>query len=144
MKVFIYRENNVINVGSVAPDLDIKEVAKSIVPNGIKFWIKEVSELPSEPQETWILSDDGSITIDIEKLAQLKRDQLLPLSPIEFDIKIHKNGLYDAVQELIKDNFNLRITYNRATFFSRTDPFIDQAQIALNLTNEQVDEMWMN
>ena len=66
------------------------------------------------------------------------------LTPIEFDIKLNNAGLYDAVQDLIKDSFELRIAYNRATFFSRTDPFIDQAQIALNLTNEQVDEMWMN
>ena len=66
------------------------------------------------------------------------------LTPIEFDIKLNNAGLYDAVQDSIKDNFELRIAYNRATFFSRTDPFIDQARIALNLTNEQVDEMWMN
>ena len=66
------------------------------------------------------------------------------LTPIEFDIKLNNAGLYDIVQDLIKDNFELRIAYNRATFFSRTDPFIDQARIALNLTDEQVDEMWMN
>ena len=64
------------------------------------------------------------------------------LTPIEFDIKLHNNGLYDAVQELIKDNFEMRIAYNRATFFSRTDSFVDQARIALNLTDEQIDEMW--
>ncbi len=64
------------------------------------------------------------------------------LTPIEFDIKLNNAGLYDAVQDLIKDKFELRIAYNRATFFSRTNPFIDQAQIALGLTDEQVDEMW--
>ena len=64
------------------------------------------------------------------------------LTPIEFDIKLNNAGLYDAVQELIKDKFELRIAYNRATFFSRTDPFVDQARIALNLTDEQVDMIW--
>ena len=64
------------------------------------------------------------------------------LTPIEFDIKLNNAGLYDAVQELIKDNFELRIAYNRATFFSRTASFVDQARIALGLTDEQVDEMW--
>ena len=78
---------------------------------------------------------------DIEK-AQLNRERMPRLTPIEFDIKLNNAGLYDAVQELIKDKFELRIAYNRATFFSRTDPFIDQARIALNLTDEQVDEMW--
>ena len=78
---------------------------------------------------------------DIEK-AQLKRERMPTLTPIEFDIKLNNAGLYDAVQDLIKDNFELRIAYNRATFFSRTDPFIDQARIALGLTPEQVDAIW--
>ena len=78
---------------------------------------------------------------DIEK-AQLNRERMPTLTPIEFDIKLNNAGLYDAVQELIKDNFEMRIAYNRATFFSRTDPFIDQARIALGLTDEQVDMIW--
>ena len=79
-----------------------------------------------------------------EERAKLNRESMPTLTPIEFDIRLNNAGLYDAVQELIKDNFELRIAYNRATFFSRTDQFIDQARIALNLTDEQVDEMWMN
>ena len=78
---------------------------------------------------------------DIEK-AQLNRERMLTLTPIEFDIKLNNAGLYDAVQDLIKDKFEMRIAYNRATFFSRTDPFIGQARIALGLTDEQVDMIW--
>ena len=83
------------------------------------------------------------ITIDRGKVVEIKRQNMPRLTPIEFDVKLHNNGLYDAVQELIKDNFEMHITYNRATFFSRTDSFVDQARIALNLTDEQVDEMWV-
>ena len=79
-----------------------------------------------------------------EEQAQLNRERMPNLTPIEFDIKLNNAGLYDTVQDLIKDNFELRIAYNRATFFSRTDPFIDQARIALGLTDEQVDEMWVS
>ena len=78
---------------------------------------------------------------DIEKV-QLNRERMPTLTPIEFDIKLNNAGLYDAVQELIKDKFELRRAYNRATFFSRTDAFIDQARIALGLTDEQVDTIW--
>ncbi len=78
---------------------------------------------------------------DIEK-AQLNRERMLTLTPIEFDIKLIDAGLYDQVQELIQSDVKLRIAYTRATFFSRTDPFIDQARIALNLTDEQVDMIW--
>lgn len=78
---------------------------------------------------------------DIEK-AQLNRERMPRLTPIEFDIKLVDAGLYEQVQDLISKDIKLKIAYTRATFFSRTDPFIDQARIALNLTDEQVDEMW--
>ena len=105
------------------------------------FYIVNLDELPSSPSETWYI-EDGVIKIDQKKLIEFNRQQMPTLTPIEFDIKLNNTGLYDTVQELIKDNFELRIAYNRATFFSRTAPFIDQARIALNLTDEQVDEMW--
>ena len=82
------------------------------------------------------------ITIDQGKVVEIKRQNMPQLTPIEFDIKLRNNGLYDAVQELIKESFEMRIAYNRATFFSRTDSFVDQARIALGLTDEQVDAMW--
>lgn len=78
---------------------------------------------------------------DSERL-QLDRERMQKLTPIEFDIKLVDTGLYDQVQELIQSDIKLRIAYTRATFFSRTDPFIDQARIALNLTDEQVDTIW--
>ena len=78
---------------------------------------------------------------DIEK-AQLNRERMPQLTPIEFDIKLVDAGLYDQVQELITSDIKLKIDYTRATFFSRTDPFVDQARIALNLTDEQVDTIW--
>ena len=103
------------------------------------YYIAE--NLPSSPPETWVI-ENGEIKIDQQKLIEFNRQQMPTLTPIEFDIKLNNARLYDTVQDLIKDNFELRIAYNRATFFSRTDPFIDQARIALNLTDEQVDEMW--
>jgi len=78
---------------------------------------------------------------DIEK-AQLNRERMPTLTPIEFDIKLVNAGLYDQVQGLIQSDIKLKIAYTRATFFSRTDPFIEQARIALNLTDEQVDTIW--
>ena len=77
-----------------------------------------------------------------EEKAQLNRERMPTLTPIEFDTKLVDAGLYDQVQELIQSDVKLKIAYTRAIFFSRTDPFIDQAQIALGLTDEQVDEMW--
>ena len=105
-----------------------------------------VEALPSmDTQPAWVLREiEGGFSVDVDqaKLTQFKRQNMSRLTPIEFDIKLNNAGLYDTVQDLIKDSFELRIAYNRATFFSRTDPFIDQARIALNLTDEQVDAMW--
>ena len=97
----------------------------------------------SEPIESWYI-EDGEIKIDQQKLIEFNRKNMPQLTPIEFDIKLNNAGLYDAVQELIKDSFELRIAYNRATFFNRTAPFIDQARIALGLTDEQVDVIWVS
>lgn len=94
-----------------------------------------------EPIETWYI-EDGEIKIDQQKLIEFNRKNMPTLTPIEFDIKLVDAGLYDRVQDLISKDIKLRIAYTRATFFSRTDPFIDQARIALGLTDEQVDELW--
>ena len=80
---------------------------------------------------------------DEEKLL-IYRQNMPTLTPIEFDIKLVNAGLYDQVQGLIKSDVKLKIAYTRATSFSRTDPFIDQARIALGLTDEQVDAIWVS
>ena len=97
----------------------------------------------SEPIESWYI-EDGQIKIDQQKLIEFNRQNMPTLSPIEFDIKLVNAGLYDRVQGLIQSDVMLKIAFTRATFFSRTDPFIDQAQIALGLTNEQVDAIWIS
>ena len=96
---------------------------------------------PKEPNESWYI-ENGEIKIDQQKLIEFNRQNMPTLTPIEFDIKLVDAGLYDQVQELIQSDVKLKIAYTRATFLSRTGPFIDQARIALGLTDEQVDEMW--
>ena len=147
MLVFIFNDASGVNVGSVDVDalkehkITIDQVAE-LSTNGKPYFIVDSKTLPTEPQQSWVLNEDGIIAIDQQKLIEYNRKNMPQLTPIEFDIKLNNAGLYDTVQDLIKDNFELRIAYNRATFFSRTDPFIDQARIALGLTDEQVDMIW--
>lgn len=142
MKVFIYKtiEGNVCVGTSVSED--VEHAAKITVPINTVFFIVESESLPSEPQDAWVLQEDGQIKIDQQKLVEFNRKNMPTLTPIEFDIKLVDAGLYDQVQDLISKDIKLKIAYTRATFFSRTDPFIDQARIALGLTDEQVDAMW--
>ena len=94
-----------------------------------------------EPIESWYI-EDGQIKIDQQKLIEFNRKNMPNLTLIEFDIRLVDAGLYDQVQSLIQSDVKLKIAYTRAAFFSRTSPFIDQARIALNLTDEQFDEIW--
>ena len=116
--------------------LDIMYVSASdeyiAINNGYRLMTNYEIDRHENPEK--YLSDEEKLLIYRQNMPQL--------TPIEFDIKLNNAGLYDTVQELIKDSFELRIAYNRATFFSRTDPFIDQARIALKLTDEQVDMIW--
>ena len=109
--------------------------------NVSEYLIVERQDLPLEPIESWYI-EDGEIKIDQQKLIEFNRKQMPTLTPVEFDIKLVDAGLYDQVQGLIQSDIKLKIAYTRATFFSRTDSFVDQARIALGLTDEQVDEMW--
>ena len=127
---YIYEINGVIYIGFFSDG--------NLPPTEV-YYIAE--NLPSSPPETWVI-ENGEIKIDQQKLIEFNRQNMPTLTPIEFDIKLNNAGLYDAVQESIKDKFEMRIAYNRATFFSRTDPFIDQVRIALGLTDEQVDTIW--
>ena len=80
--------------------------------------------------------------LSVEEKLQLSRERMPLLKPIDFDLKLDSHGLYDDVQTLITGNRTLMIAYTRASYFSRTDQFIEQARIALNLTHEQIDAMW--
>ena len=102
-----------------------------------------ITPKPSEFHNKWVDGEWVDQRTEQERNAYART--IMPtLTPVEFDIKLVDAGLYDQVQGLIQSDVKLKIAYTRATFFSRTDPFIDQARIALNLTDEQVDEMWMN
>ena len=134
-------DNDIFSSVALSPNLTKDEIASIVAEQNLQYI--DDSKTPNSPLETWYI-EDGVIKIDQQKLIEFNRKNMPTLSPIEFDIKLKNAGLYDAVQDLIKDSFELRIAYNRATFFSRTAPFIDQARIALGLTDEQVDELWTN
>ena len=112
--------------------IENEEFFAKLLQDGARLMTEEEVDRHENPEK--YLSD--------EERAQLNRERMPTLTPIEFDTKLVDAGLYDQVQELIASDIKLKIAYTRATFFSRTDPFIDQARIALGLTDEQVDMIW--
>ncbi|WP_278364796.1 hypothetical protein [Acinetobacter schindleri] len=139
--IFVYEEGGIVKLGHSIHENYI-DIEKSM-PSGTEFFIKKEVELPRHPIESWYI-EDGEIKVDQQKLIEFNRQNMPTLTPIEFDLKLVQHNLYDAVQDLISNNLELKIAYNRATFFSRTSEFIDQARQLLDLTDEQVDEMWMS
>ena len=131
MKTIAYHENGKLLVTAYTQDVEVP----------FEHVVIDCEIL--EPIESWYI-EDGQIKIDQQKLIEFNRQNMPTLTPIEFDIKLVDAGLHQQVQKLILSGIKLRIAYTRATFFSRTDPFIEQARIAIGLTDEQVDALWMS
>ena len=66
------------------------------------------------------------------------------LSPAQFELRLLKAGLRQQVLDYVAASEELQIVFNRATYFSRTDPFLLEAMQALNLSNTQVDAIWVD
>ena len=66
------------------------------------------------------------------------------LSPAQFELRLLKAGLRQQVLDYVATSEELQIVFNRATYFSRTDPFLLEAMQALNLSNTQVDAIWLD
>lgn len=101
----------------------------------------------SEPKPSQFHEWNGSAWVDSRTEEDRKEHErsLMPnLSRIEFKYKLHKAGRLKEVENFIAttDNFLLRLAYNEAQFFSRTDPLLSQALEDLDWTDEQVDEIW--
>ena len=107
--------------------------------------------------KSWFVGDFNEVTgkdldrflnqenyLSNEERLKLHRSRMPTLSPIQFDIKLRKHGSLQTVRDFVATNEVLDIAYNRATFFKRDDPLIETARIALGLTDEQVDEIWMS
>ena len=66
MKVIIYKQDNgipavVMPTEEALQDHTIVEIAVKDVPAGKPFAIVDASDLPTEPQETWVI-DDADLT----------------------------------------------------------------------------------
>ena len=66
------------------------------------------------------------------------------LSPAQFELRLLKAGLRQQILDYVSTSEELQIVFNRATYFSRTDPFLLEAMQALNLSDAQVDALWLD
>ena len=143
MKVFVFDINDRVHVGSVTGELSITDTISISIPEGQSYIILDNEDLPNEPQESWYI-EDGEIKIDQQKLIEFNRNQMPTLSKREFRGRLRYANLFDQVDAYVKASNDgyLQDAWEYADYFTRLDPFINQARIALNLTDEQVDTIW--
>ena len=143
MKVFVFDINDRVHVGSVTGELSITDTISISIPEGQSYIILDNEDLPNEPQESWYI-EDGEIKIDQQKLIEFNRNQMPTLSKREFRGRLRDANLFDQVDAYVKASNDgyLQDAWEYADYFTRLDPFINQARIALNLTDEQIDTMW--
>ena len=75
------------------------------------------------------------ITLDEKKVEEIKRSRFPTLSPAEFELKLLKAGLRQQILDYVATSEELQIVFNRATYFSRTDPFLLKKSSTLHLIN---------
>lgn len=125
-----YKHNT--NPGDIRYYSDDADVSKLINIDDYHLMTEEEIDRHENPEK--YLSDE-------EKKA-IARASIPDLTPIEFDMKLRKAGLLQTVRDYVATNEVMEIAYTRATFFRRTDPFIETARIELGLTEDQVDQIW--
>lgn len=142
MKVFIYKtiEGNVCVGTSVSED--VEHIAKITVPINTEFFIVESESLPSEPQDAWVLQEDGSIIIDQEKVVQIKRQQMTALTKRQFNLVLYDKGLLTQVKELLSQDERTQIEFDSTDTITRLHPTVIQLAKDLGLTEEKVDVLW--
>ena len=155
MKILYIQDNGILAVVNLSEDgEDLESLITRVVPENKHYVIVDNSAVfpEAEFRDAWHVSDEHLtngvnsnvvIIIDQVKAEQIKRNALPKLSPVEFELRLLKAGLRQQVLDYVAASEELQIVFNRTTYFSRTDPFLLEAMQALNLSNAQVDAMWL-
>ncbi len=129
--------------------MSLDDVAERTVPHGVKYFIVDSATFPDAPTEAWELSDKGVITVNQDKVAEFKRNQLAALTRRQFKLTLLENDLLQTVEnavaaiEDVKLRTRIQIEYAEADKFERQSDSVKYMLSLLNLTDEQADEMWL-
>jgi predicted secreted protein len=84
-----------------------------------------------------------------EEKEQLRLAQFLSLTRRQFKLALHENNLLDTVEQTINAiedptlKTRIQIEYNESERFERSNQSVQYMLGILNLTADQVDEMWL-
>ena len=99
----------------------------------------------SSPRPSQFYEWNGSEWIDPRTQAEIaayKRSLLKKLSKRQFSLYLYDNDKYDQVMHAIEANPRFKIEYDTVSDIERLSPTVAYMTTLLDLTEEQVDEMW--
>ena len=97
-----------------------------------------------------VFDDDLNIIVDADRAAILKRQQLSSLTRRQFKLALLENRLLETIEQMIgaiEDptlKSRIQIEYSESERFERSNESVQYILGVLNLTADQVDEMWKN
>ena len=96
---------------------------------------------------TWKITAEDEVTLENERYAAYQAS-LRPLTCRQFKLALLENGLLDQIENSIsaieddQTRARIQIEYTEATEFHRTSDSVMYMCQLLNLTDDQVDQMW--
>ena len=118
-----------------------------IPENQPNTWKIDKENLPEAPVQTWEMLD-GVVTVNPEKLAAYNRSIMPSLTRRQFKLALLENGLLNTVEQMIESiedptiKARILIEYSESERFERSNESVQYMLGVLNLTSDQVDEMW--
>ncbi|MCA4779753.1 hypothetical protein IF090_08945 [Acinetobacter towneri] len=105
----------------------------------------ETLKLNTQKQSRFHTEWNGAEWIDSrteEEIAAYNRSLLPKLSKRQFALYLYDNNMYDQVIQAIEANPRFKIEYDTVSEIERLSPTVAYMTTLLDLTEEQVDEMW--
>ena len=118
-----------------------------IPENQPNMWKIDKENLPEAPVQTWEILD-GVVTVNPEKLAAYHRSIMPSLNRRQFKLALLENGLLNTFEEMIESiedptiKARIQIEYSESECFERSNESVQYMLGVLELTSDQVDEMW--
>ena len=82
------------------------------------------------------------ITLNQDKVVEIKRSHLTPLTKRQFNLYVFDNNLTATIDAVFADYPREKIEFDGADKFERNSPTVVALSSALGWTEEQVDAMW--
>ena len=146
MIVIIYEnEDKSLSVMTTVEALTLDSDVSQYIPNERYVLIEseEISDI-----DACVFDDELNIIVDADRAAILKRQQLSSLTRRQFKLALLENGLLETIEQMIgaiEDpslKSRIQIEYSESERFERTNDSVQYMLGVLNLSSEQVDDMW--